>query len=147
MIRLIGSYHTRRKCYDNIWFQERHKPDKYTVKQQQSYKLRFRTCNRLWQTACIIWRTQLWNTEFWRRLLLYSICWVGVFWKNLLGSVWGKQRTGDWWSEQCWEFASCWNSEEIDRGIRRSGRLSVWGILFGFRFKNHYGYQRWRALL
>ena len=44
-------------------------------------------------------------------------------------------------------FASCWNSEEIDRGIRRSGRLSVWGILFGFRFKNHYGYQRWRALL
>lgn len=39
MIRLIGSYHTRRKCYDNIWFQERHKPDKYTGKQQQSYKL------------------------------------------------------------------------------------------------------------
>ena len=24
------------------------------------------------------------NTEFWRRLLLYSICWVGVFWKIYL---------------------------------------------------------------
>ena len=59
-------------------------------KQRQAFELRFRIGHRLWQNACIIWRTQLWNAEFWRRLLLYSVCWAGILRKNLLGSVWGS---------------------------------------------------------